>query len=275
MCVSHKKTSNTVRYYGGNEHIDECESLCIKRALEAFHLDPKKWGVNVQPLSGSPANFEVYTALLKPHDRIYALDLPHGGHLSHGYQTPTKKISAVSIYFDTLPYRVNDETGIIDYETIQKTARLYRPKLIVAGASAYSRIIDHKKFREIADENDAILMSDMAHVSGLVAAEVIPSPFDHCDIVTTTTHKSLRGPRHAMIFYRKGKKPTQKGKKEESYDFEDKINHGVFPGKHIFHKKLLFFLKLTKNNKKKQKNRLPRRSAQPLNCSSCCCIEIG
>ncbi|CAI0405362.1 unnamed protein product [Linum tenue] len=112
------------RYYGGNEYIDMAESLCQKRALEAFRLDPAKWGVNVQPLSGSPANFQVYTALLKPHDRIMALDLPHGGHLSHGYQTDTKKISAVSIFFETMPYRLNESTGYIDYE--QATTPEYR-----------------------------------------------------------------------------------------------------------------------------------------------------
>lgn len=114
------------RYYGGNENIDKAELLCQERALSAFHLDPKEWGVNVQSLSGSPANFQVYTAVLQPHDRIMALDLPHGGHLSHGYQTDKKKISAVSIFFETFPYRVNESTGIIDYDAIEKNAELYR-----------------------------------------------------------------------------------------------------------------------------------------------------
>ncbi|KAL0381466.1 UNVERIFIED_CONTAM: Serine hydroxymethyltransferase, mitochondrial [Sesamum angustifolium] len=187
------------RYYGGNEYIDMAETLCQKRALEAFRLDPAKWGVNVQPLSGSPANFHVYTALLKPHDRIMALDLPHGGHLSHGYQTDTKKISAVSIFFETMPYRLNESTGYIDYD-------------------------------QVCDKQKAILLADMAHISGLVAAGVVPSPFDYADVVTTTTHKSLRGPRGAMIFFRKGVKEINKQGKEVLYDYEDKINQAVFPG---------------------------------------------
>ncbi|EFC50438.1 hydroxymethyltransferase [Naegleria gruberi] len=207
------------RYYGGNEYIDMSESLCQKRALEAFNLDPKEWGVNVQSLSGSPANFYVYTALLQPHDRILSLDLPHGGHLSHGYQTPTKKISAVSIYFETLGYRLNEETGLIDYAKMEELADYYRPKLVVAGASAYSRLIDYAAFRKVCDKHNAYLVSDMAHISGLVAAGVIPSPFEHSHVVTTTTHKSLRGPRGAMIFYRKSIE-----------GLEDKINAAVFPG---------------------------------------------
>mmetsp|Transcript_25152 Transcript_25152/g.32533 ORF Transcript_25152/g.32533 Transcript_25152/m.32533 type:complete len:409 (-) Transcript_25152:262-1488(-) len=201
-----------------------------KRALEVFNLDPEKWGVNVQTLSGSPANFQAYTAVLQPHDRIMALDLPHGGHLSHGYQTPTKKISAVSIFFETFPYRLNEETALIDYDALEANANLYRPKLIVAGASAYARLIDYARMREIANQHNAYLLSDMAHISGLVAGGVIPSPFDHSDIVTTTTHKSLRGPRGAMIFYRKGVRKTLKSGKEVMYDLEDKINFSVFPG---------------------------------------------
>ncbi|OWM85430.1 hypothetical protein CDL15_Pgr019054 [Punica granatum] len=218
------------RYYGGNEYIDMAESLCQKRALEAFRLDPAKWGVNVQSLSGSPANFQVYTALLKPHERIMALDLPHGGHLSHGYQTDTKKISAVSIFFETMPYRLNESTGYIDYDQLEKSAVLFRPKLIVAGASAYARLYDYDRIRKVCDKQKAILLADMAHISGLVAAGVIPSPFDCADVVTTTTHKSLRGPRGAMIFYRKGVKEVNKQGKEVLYDFEEKINQAVFPG---------------------------------------------
>eukprot|EP00897_Mesotaenium_endlicherianum_P000796 jgi/Mesen1/10717/ME000090S10173 len=218
------------RYYGGNEFIDMAESLCQKRALEAFRLDPEQWGVNVQPLSGSPANFHVYTALLKPHDRIMALDLPHGGHLSHGYQTDTKKISAVSIYFETVPYRLDETTGLIDYDQLEKTATLFRPKLIVAGASAYARAYDYPRMRQICDKQKAVLLADMAHISGLVAAGVVPSPFEYADVVTTTTHKSLRGPRGAMIFYRKGVKGTDKKGQQILYDYEDKINFAVFPG---------------------------------------------
>lgn len=218
------------RYYGGNEFIDMAETLCQKRALEAFRLDPAKWGVNVQPLSGSPANFQVYTALLKPHERIMALDLPHGGHLSHGYQTDTKKISAVSIFFETMPYRLNESTGYIDYDQMEKSATLFRPKLIVAGASAYARLYDYDRIRKVCDKQKAILLADMAHISGLVAAGVIPSPFDYADVVTTTTHKSLRGPRGAMIFFRKGVKEVNKQGKEVMYDYEEKINMAVFPG---------------------------------------------
>ncbi|XP_027161710.1 serine hydroxymethyltransferase, mitochondrial [Coffea eugenioides] len=218
------------RYYGGNEYIDMAETLCQKRALEAFRLDPAKWGVNVQPLSGSPSNFQVYTALLKPHERIMALDLPHGGHLSHGYQTDTKKISAVSIFFETMPYRLNESTGYIDYDQLEKSAVLFRPKLIVAGASAYARLYDYARIRKVCDKQKAILLADMAHISGLVAAGVIPSPFDYADVVTTTTHKSLRGPRGAMIFFRKGVKEINKQGQEVLYDYEDKINQAVFPG---------------------------------------------
>jgi len=158
------------------------------------------------------------------------LDLPHGGHLSHGYQTPTKKISAVSKYFETMPYRLDEATGIIDYMRLEENAMLFRPKLIVAGTSAYSRLIEYSRMRDIADKVGAYLMSDMAHVSGLVAAGVIPSPFKYTDVVTTTTHKSLRGPRGAMIFYRKGVRRVDKKGKEEMYDLEGPINASVFPG---------------------------------------------
>lgn len=218
------------RYYGGNEFIDQAEILCQERALKAFGLDPAKWGVNVQSLSGSPSNFQVYTALLEPHARILSLDLPHGGHLSHGYQTDTKKISAVSKYFETMPYRLDEETGLIDYDQCEKSAVLFRPKLIVAGASAYARHYDYPRMRAIADKVGAWLLADMAHISGLVAAGVAPSPFDYADVVTTTTHKSLRGPRGAMIFYRKGQKGVDKKGNPVMYDLEDKINFSVFPG---------------------------------------------
>lgn len=218
------------RYYGGNEIIDKAEALCQKRALEAFELDPSQWGVNVQPLSGAPANLYAYSAILEVGDRIMGLDLPHGGHLSHGYQTNTTKISYISKYFQTMPYRLNEETGIIDYDTLEKNAQLFRPKVIVAGASAYSRVIDYKRMRQIADKVGAYLLSDMAHISGLVSAGVTDSPFPYSDIVTTTTHKSLRGPRGAMIFFRKGiRKVTKKGK-EIPYELERKINFSVFPG---------------------------------------------
>ncbi|KAJ6092519.1 Pyridoxal phosphate-dependent transferase major region subdomain 2 [Penicillium sp. IBT 16267x] len=218
------------RYYGGNQHIDAIEITCQNRALKAFNLDPAKWGVNVQCLSGSPANLQVYQALMRPHERLMGLDLPHGGHLSHGYQTATKKISAVSTYFETFPYRVDLETGIIDYDTLEKNAEMYRPKCLVAGTSAYCRLIDYKRMRQIADQVGAYLIVDMAHISGLVAAGVIPSPFEYADVVTTTTHKSLRGPRGAMIFFRRGVRSTDKTGKDVMYDLENPINFSVFPG---------------------------------------------
>jgi len=171
------------RYYGGNENIDKVELLCQQRALEAFDLDPEEWGVNVQSLSGSPANFQAYTALLNPHDRIMGLDLPHGGHLTHGFQTESKKISATSVFFESMPYRLDESTGTIDYDRLEENAQLFRPKLIIAGTSAYSRVIDYERMRQIADQHGpAWLMADMAHISGLVAAKIIPSPFEHCDV---------------------------------------------------------------------------------------------
>ncbi|CAD7933678.1 unnamed protein product [Amoebophrya sp. A120] len=227
------------RYYGGNEFIDEAELLCQKRALEAFDLDPAEWGVNVQVFSGSPANFAVFSALVEPHGRIMGLDLPHGGHLSHGFQTPQKKISFVSKFWETMPYRLDEKTGLIDYDQLELFAKRFRPKLIIAGCTAYSRIVDVPRFRQICDETDSILHYDMAHISGLVAAGVVPSPFKQgADVVTSTTHKSLRGPRGSLIFYRKGLKKSAapaKGKKggapkEEVYDLEKKINEAVFPG---------------------------------------------
>ena len=158
------------------------------------------------------------------------LDLPHGGHLSHGYQTPTKKISAISKYFETLPYRLDESTGLIDYQKLEELAMLYRPRIIIAGTSAYSRLIDYKRMKLIAEKVGAYLLSDMAHISGLVAGGVIPSPFPHSDVVTTTTHKSLRGPRGAMIFFRKGVRRVDKRGNREMYDLENPINASVFPG---------------------------------------------
>lgn len=194
------------RYYGGNQVIDKIELLAHDRARQAFGLDASKWGVNVQPYSGSPANFAVYTALVGPHGRIMGLDLPDGGHLSHGFYTPKKKISATSIFFESMPYKVNPETGLIDYDSLAKDAMKFRPKIIVAGVSCYARSLDYSKFRKIADDCGALLMADMAHVAGLVAAGLQPSPFEYCDIVTSTVHKTLRGPRAGIIFFRKGTK---------------------------------------------------------------------
>ena len=204
------------RYYGGNSYIDMIESLCKDRALDAFNLDKTTWDVNVQLLSGSPANFAVYTALLKPHDRIMGLELSHGGHLTHGYYTPKKKISATSIFFESMPYHLDVKTGFIDYDELEKNAKIFRPKLIIAGASAYPRNYDYKRMRDVCDRVGAYLMTDMAHISGLVAANIVESPFIYSDVVTTTTHKSLRGPRGGMIFYKKC--------------FKKQIDSAVFPG---------------------------------------------
>jgi len=212
------------RYYGGNEIVDQVEMLCQKRALQAYGLDEDKWGVNVQPYSGSPANFAVYTALLKPHDRIMGLDLPSGGHLTHGFYTYSKKentrkaVSATSVYFESLPYQVDQETGIIDYKQLARDASLFKPAMIIMGGSAYPREWDYDQFRKIADDNGALLLMDMAHISGLVLTKEALSPFETADVVTTTTHKSLRGPRAGIIFFRKDER-----------GFESRINQAVFP----------------------------------------------
>lgn len=207
------------------------EILCQERALHTYGVQKEQWGVNVQPYSGSPANFAVYTALVGPHGRIMGLDLPDGGHLTHGYFTEKKKISATSIFFESMPYKVDPKTGRIDYDQLAVTAKLFKPKMIIAGISCYPRHLDYKRFREIADENGSLLMADMAHVSGLVAAKVAPNPFEYCDIVTTTAHKTLRGPRSGLIFFRRGVKSVDsKTGQKLFYDFEEKINQAVFPG---------------------------------------------
>lgn len=224
------------RYYGGNQYIDQIERLCCERALAAFDLDSERWGVNVQPYSCTSANFAVYTGLLQPKDRIMGLDSLSGGHVSHGYLTPGgKRISGASIFFESLSYKVNPHTGYIDYDKVEERALDFHPKILICGGSSYPREWDYARFRQIADKCCATLMCDMAQISGLVAAKECLSPFDYCDIVTSTTHKSLRGPRGGMIFFRKGKKlrkhgfPQCQANENDQYDFEDKINFAVFP----------------------------------------------
>jgi glycine hydroxymethyltransferase len=164
-------------------------------------------------------SFAAFTALINPQDRIMGLGLPDGGHLTHGYYTAKKKITASSIYFQSFPYRVDPSTGIIDYPQLETNANLYKPRLLVCGGSAYPRDWDYGRLRKIADAQGAYLLSDMAHISGLVAAGEQSSPFEFCDVVTTTTHKTLRGPRAGLIFFRKDKEA----------DIEARINAAVFP----------------------------------------------
>jgi glycine hydroxymethyltransferase len=203
------------RYYGGNQYIDQIETLCQQRALKAFGLDAAVWGVNVQPYSGSVANMAVYLGLLNPHDRIMGLDLPSGGHLTHGFMTAKRRVSGTSVFYESVPYKVGLD-GLIDYDGMEVLADAVRPRLIICGASAYSRDFDYERFRKVADKHGAYLMADIAHISGFVATGLMKSPFDYCDVVTTTTHKTLRGPRAGMIFFKKS--------------LERQINDAVFPG---------------------------------------------
>ncbi|KAF5318695.1 hypothetical protein D9619_010846 [Psilocybe cf. subviscida] len=209
------------RYYGGNEYIDELEVLCRKRALEAFNLDPAKWGVNVQPYSGSTANFAALTALIQPGDRLMGLGLPDGGHLTHGYYTAKKKMTASSIYFQSLPYAITPESNLIDYAGLASQAKIFKPRLIICGASAYPRDWDYAELKKTADKEGAWLMADIAHTSGLIAAQELNNPFEFCDVVTTTTHKTLRGPRAGLIFFRKDL--------QNAPDLEKRVNDAVFP----------------------------------------------
>lgn len=194
------------RYYNGCEHIDVIEEIAQKRACELFHMDH----ANVQPHSGAQANMAVFMAVLKPGDKILSMDLSNGGHLSHG-----SPVNFSGLYYDVASYGINDD-GEIDYENVREIALSHKPKLIICGASNYAKVIDFKKFKEIADECGALLLADIAHIAGLVAAGIHPSPAPYCDFVTTTTHKSLRGPRGGIIMC-----------KEE---YAAAIDKAVFPG---------------------------------------------
>lgn len=211
------------RYYGGNEVADKVEQLCVERALALFGLDAGKWHVNVQPLSGSPANLAVFLGLVPPGGKIMGMSLADGGHLTHG-----QKVSATGKMWTPVHFGVDQKTELIDYVALKAQAIAEKPAIIVAGFTAYPRIVDFKQFREIADACGAILMVDMSHFAGLVAGGVYPSPFEYADVVTTTTHKTLRGPRSALIFVRKDK--TKLNAKGEPVSFADLIDKAVFPG---------------------------------------------
>ncbi len=195
------------RYYGGCEYIDVVESLAIQRAKELFGAE----GANVQPHSGTQANFAVYFATMSPGDTLLGMDLNAGGHLSHG-----SPVSVTGKYFNAVHYGVDKETELIDFNQVEDMANTYRPKVIVAGASCYPRFIDFEKFEAIAKSVGAILMVDIAHIAGLIAAKVHPTPVPYADFVTTTTHKTLRGPRGGMVLFKK--------------DYEKILNKSVFPG---------------------------------------------
>lgn len=208
------------RYYAGNSVIDEIETLAKERARKVFHLG-KNWSVNVQPLSGSPANMAVYFALLKPGDKFMAMSLRSGGHLTHG-----DPVNFSGRLFSPVHYSVGKD-GYIDYEEVRKLALREKPRLVLAGFTAYPRTIDFKKFGAIAKEVGAFFMVDMAHIAGLIAAGSHPSPFPYADVVTTTTHKSLRGPRGAIIFSRIDRM-LKSGEKEMT--IARAVNRAVFPG---------------------------------------------
>lgn len=195
------------RYYGGQKYVDQMEQLTIDRAKQIFGAQH----VNVQPLSGSPANLAVFLGVLQPGDTILGFNLAHGGHLSHGHP-----LNFSGMMYNIVPYGVDQTTGLVDMEEVRKLAVEHKPKLILAGFSAYSRDFNWKEFRAVADEVGAILMGDIAHIAGLIAGEAIENPVPLCDIVTTTTHKTLRGPRGAMIMCKE--------------QYAKAIDRAVFPG---------------------------------------------
>jgi len=214
------------RYYGGNEYIDQIENLAKDYAKKLFGVTH----VNVQPYSGSPANQAVYFALCKPGDKVMGMNLLYGGHLTHGW-----KVNFSGKYYESIQY-TTDENGFLDYDAIEEMVKKEKPKLIFVGATAYSRIIDFKKLAEIAHDSNAFLVADIAHIAGLVASGVHPSPVGYADVITTTTHKTLRGPRGAMIMCNGDESnPTQKideviGWRESKHNIPTLIDRAVFPG---------------------------------------------
>ncbi|MEK7527997.1 MAG: serine hydroxymethyltransferase [Patescibacteria group bacterium] len=216
-CLSNKYAEGYCgkRYYQGNKVMDQIESKCQERALKAFGLDENVWGVNVQPHSGCEANLAVYNGLLDPGDKIMAMFLPDGGHLSHGWHTD-KKVTLVSKIYEVEFYKVDPKTEVFDYDQIQKQAEIFRPKLIISGGTAYPREIDYARMGEIAKTVGAYYLADVSHEAGLIAGKVLSSPWKAAEVVTMTTHKTLRGPRGAMIFAKR--------------DLIDAINKSVFPG---------------------------------------------
>ncbi len=235
------------RYYGGCEVVDQVEQLAIDRAKELFNAEY----VNVQPHSGSQANAAVYFAVLKPGDTVLGFDLSHGGHLTHG-----SPVNFSGKLYNFVSYGVNQETGTIDYDALEKTALEHQPKLIIAGASAYSRDMDFKKFREIADKVGALLMADISHPAGLIAKGILNDPLPHCHIVTTTTHKTLRGPRGGMIMMGKDfENPFGLKLKNGSLKkMSTLLNSAIFPGmqggplEHIIAAKAVAFGEALKDN---------------------------
>lgn len=212
------------RYYEGNEWIDKIEILAARRALKLYGLDSEEWHVNIQPLSGSPANLAIYAALMEPcktGNVLMGLSLSAGGHLTHGH-----KVSFSGKFWEAAQYGVDEKTGLLDYDEIDRMAIKVRPKIIVSGFTAYPRVIDFKRFREIADKENAYHVVDMSHYAGLIAGGAYPSPFPYADVVMTTTHKSLRGPRGAVIFVnRKSLIANHYGA-----DLSKAIDRAVFPG---------------------------------------------
>ncbi len=214
------------RYYGGNVIIDKVEQLAIDRTLKLFKLDPKKWHANVQPLSGSPANLAVYAALVPIGGKIMGLKLSSGGHLTHG-----QSVSFTGKVWKQVPYEVDPKTELLDYVALKKLAMAEKPDIIVAGFTAYPRVVDFKKFRAIAKACGALLHVDMSHFAGLVAGGVYPSPFPYADTVMTTTHKTLRGPRSAIIFAKKEPSSAKATARPERFkNLSGKIDKMIIPG---------------------------------------------